>query len=320
MSKRQTLLSVATAQVLALDSTLANDAIVDATANASSALVAVEKTVYEAEYVDITFMDILPVKNLGDPFATSFEYSYVQKAGKAKLAGETGEISWIDAFIGTKSVPLHDGNVGYKYSYKELGRASKLGAKLDPLKAEISMESALRLAQEIAYFGDADRGITGFYNDPDVPELTVSGGIAWSAKPAVDINGDLNNLFGTAYANSKQVEFKPNDPRNRLIVPTALYVILATKIINTVTGQTVLDYLAEHCMWLTGKDKIISSAEAVDVRIYQKDERKVCFYWGDTPKFLAPQANNLTLEVAGSFSIGGTVNRNPNSMYDLIGA
>jgi hypothetical protein len=322
---RTTQLSLVTAMLLGMDGAfatepkIARDAITD---TASSALTVVEREVYSNEYEEITFNKILPVHDMKDPFATSLEYNYVNSTGKAKLASEVGQISWIDAFIGTKSIPLHDGNIGYKYGIKELGRAGRMGVPLDSLKAQESMASALRLAQEIAYFGDATRGITGFYNNPDVPEITVSGGVAWSGKSPENILLDINNLFGTAYANSKLVEFKPESQLNRLILPVDLWTLLNSKIINTVTGETVLDYVIRNSKWIKKSEHVIASPDIASdtVRIYQYDKKKVCFYWGSMPKFLAPQHKDLTLTVAGSFSIGGTVTRKPQSQYDLIGA
>lgn len=320
---RKTQLSLVTAQVLATDAGLfGTDAITDVAEGASSALIAVEKEAYTTDYDDIDFHEILPIINLNDPLASAFQFSFVKSAGKAELAKAIGDISWVDSFIGTKNVPLHDGNVGYKFGHKELGQAGRMGVALDSTKATESMNMALRLAQDIAYNGDAERGITGFFNNPDVLNIGVSGGIAWASKTAEEMLTDFNNLCGTAYATSKQVEFKPNSDTNRVLLPTALWTLISGKVYSALTGETVLDYIVKSSPYITKKEHVRASIHLTDgtIRIYQYDKRKVAFYWGVMPRFLAPQPQNLLLSVAGSYSIGGTVLRRPLSVYDMIGA
>ena len=68
-------------------------------------------------------------------------------------------------------------------------------------------------------------------------------------------------------------------------------------------------------------DQVVASAECPRsmIRIYQKDQKKLAFYWGHTIKFLAPQHIDLELRVPATFSIGGLVVRKPQSVWDLKG-
>ena len=91
-----------------LTSIFASDAITDVSPETvGSALVNVETKAYEADYQDITFDELLPVINLNDETATSFEYMYVTKAGKAQLAKGDGSIAWVDSYLGAKNVKLY---------------------------------------------------------------------------------------------------------------------------------------------------------------------------------------------------------------------
>ena len=301
---------------------VANDAITDVNPESvASSLVKVETEAYKADYTDITFTDILPVINLNDSTATSFAYYYVTEAGKAHLSNNDGKIAWVDSYLGMKQVDLHDGNVGYKYSIKELQRISKLGGRLDSLKVETAVSASLELAQEIAYFGDESRGIVGFYNNPDVPSVAPIGGTDWTGKTAIQIVADINHLFGTAFKTTKQKEFKQNNKTNRLLLPTDKWTQVATTKISENSNTTILEFIAQKCPFISDAKNIISSVELADntMRIYQKDKRKVAFYWGHTINFKAPQSVDLMIQVPADFSIGGTVNRKPLSCWDMEG-
>jgi len=301
---------------------LAQDAIADVSpASVASALVAVEKEAYKAEYQAITYHDIIPVINLNSRTATTFQYPYLTEAGRAELSKGDGSIAWIDSFVGVKSAPLFDGNVGYKFQAKELERAAAVGAPLDSFKAEVAVEASLRLAQEIAFNGDDSRGIVGFFNNPDIPSVTPIGGTAWSTKTADEVLADINHLFATAHSTTKEVEFKPGDNTIRLMLPTEQWGYIATTRVSATSDKTILDFIASSSPWITDKKQIISSPEiaSTKIRIYHFDKKKLAFYWGHMVQFLAPQNIDLSINVPGEFSIGGTAIRKPLSVWDMDG-
>ena len=320
MNKRQKiLLSAVTAGFIA------NDSFADANIETvASALVRVETEAYKADYEDIVFQDLFPIVNLNDRTATSFGFYYVTEAGKAQLAKPDGTIAWVDSFVGMKQAPLHDGNVGYKYTMKELERVGKLGTSLDSLKVEIAIQATLSLAQEIAFYGDESRGIVGFFNNPDIPSvspLAGAGGNTWAEKTPKEILADINHLFSTAFSTTKQQEFKANSKTNRLILPTDRWSYIATTPLNDNSDTTILDFIVSKSVFITAKENVIASAQiATDtMRIYQKDKKKLSFYWGHTVNFKAPQADDLQFKVPADFSIGGLALRKPLSCWDMEG-
>ena len=317
--RKQILLSVVTA------SFLANDSFADVNPeNVASALVRVETEAYKADYEDIIFQDLFPIINLNDRTATSFAFYYVTEAGKAQLNNPDGSIAWVDSFVGMKQAPLHDGNVGYKYTMKELERVGKLGTSLDSLKVETAIQSTLSLAQEIAFYGDEARGIVGFFNNPDVPSispLSGTGGNTWADKTPKEILADINHIFATAFKTTKQQEFKANSKTNRLILPTDKWSYIATTPLNDNSDTTILDFIVSKSAFLTAKENVVASAqiEGSTMRIYQKDKKKLAFYWGHMINFKAPQPDDLQFKVPADFSIGGLALRKPLSCWDMEG-
>ncbi|MBL1293365.1 MAG: DUF2184 domain-containing protein [Thiotrichales bacterium] len=308
-----------------LASILANDGIADVNpADVASALVKVETEAYKVEYQDIVFHELFDVVNLNDTTATSFGYYYITEAGKAQLSNPDGKIAWIDSMLQMKQAPLHDGNVGYKYTLKELARVAKLKTALDSLKVETAIGATLELAQDICFDGDAKRDIVGFFNNLDVPSVSLiagTGGNTWALKTSDEILADINHLFATAFATTKQIEFKIGSKTTRLMLPTALYSLIATKKMSEQSDKSILDYVVKNCPHLTDLKQVIPSAQipADTMRIYQKDKRKIAFYWGHMINFKAPQPDDLNIKVPADFSIGGLVIRKPQSIWDMGG-
>lgn len=301
---------------------LAVDAIADVNPNnVATGLVHIETKAYEADYPAITLPDILPIKNLNDRNATTFAYYYVTRAGKAALSNPDGKINWIDSFVGMKQAPLHDGNTGYKFTVKELGRVNTTGTNLSTFKPKSCVEASLELAQEIAYNGDESRDIDGFFNNPDVANVTPIGGTDWTAKTADEIVADVNHLFGTAFATTKQKEFKPQDPSIRLLLPTAKWSQIANTKMDTTSNKTILQFLVENCEYLKEKSQVIPSPDIASdtMRAYHFNEDKVHFTWGHTIDFKSPQHIDLNIQVPADFSIGGTVIIKPLSVWDMVG-
>ncbi len=319
MDRKKTLLPIVTASLLA------NDNFVNVNPeHVASALVRVETEAYKADYEDIVFQELFPIINLNDRTATSFAFYYVTEAGKAQLNNPDGSIAWVDGFVGMKQAPLHDGNVGYKYTMKELERVGKLGTSLDSLKVKTAIQSTLSLAQEIAFYGDEARGIVGFFNNPDIPStspLSGANGSTWSAKTPQEILSDINHLFAVAFKTTKQQEFKPNNKTNRLILPTDKWSYIATTPLNEYSDSTILDFIVSKSAFLTDKSSVIASPQinSDTIRIYQKDKNKLAFYWGHLVNFKAPQPDDLQFKVPADFSIGGLAVRKPLSCWDMEG-
>jgi len=319
MTRKEIVLSAITASILATDS------FADVNPeNVASALVKVETEAYKVDYEDITFHELFDVINLNDRTATSFAYYYLTESGKAQLSNSDGSIAWVDSMIKMKQAPLHDGNVGYRYSMKELERVAKLGTSLDGIKVETAINASLSLAQEICFFGDESRDIVGFFNNPDIPTISPKAGANgndWENKTPKEILADINYLFATAFTRTKQQEFKVNSKTNRLMLPTAKFSYIATTPLSEVSDTTILEFIVNKSVYITCKENVIPTPQMAEnsIRIYQKDKKKVAFYWGHMVDFKAPQQDNLEFKVAGDFSIGGLALRKPMSVFEMEG-
>jgi len=288
--------------------------------NIASALVLVEQKIYEARHPNITFNKVFPVKSFNDPLATSFTYFYVTGAGKAELQNGDGKISFVDGMVKSKQVPLFDGAVGYKYTNKELKRASAYNINLDEYKGKIAVRSALELAESICYDGDEGREILGFFNNPDIATISPIDGTPWSGKTPKQKLADIIHLFKTGWVQTKQVHLAENNPNNRLMLSTARYADLLEPLSDT-NDKSVLTWIVENLPFITNAEHIIASPKLKEdeMRAYEFDEDKICFNWGHLPEFGIPTPDGLVFVVPAEYSIGGLVIREPLSVWAMEG-
>lgn len=292
-------------------SAIAADSAVDVNiATASEALVRVDQQIYEVEYDDIDFVDIIPIENFNDTAATTFRYYYVEKAGKSELGKENGPINYVDARIKAKDIKIHRGNVGYKYGIHELEQASRTRTPLDPLKAQTAMETTLETAQNICYHGDSSRDISGFYNNNDVAIIAKKVAKTFALMTPIEKLGEINHLFSTAYKQSRKKQFKRKSKTNRLMLTTDMWADIATTPLSeTNPNYTILDYIVAKSPWINNEDQIVDSVhlEAGVIRAYQYDKKKISFIWGHQLRWLAPQREDLSIKRVGDYSLGGLV-------------
>lgn len=316
MNEKTIALSLVLSQILAKDKFTANDS-----QKIAVGLVNVQQKAYLKEYADITYPQIVPVIDLQDPTSEAFEYYEVEEAGKGQFSNEDGKVHYVDAKIKKTFKKLHDANIGYKYTDKELARASKMNVLLSTEKPQICIRTSLRHAQDVCFNGDSSRGIEGFFNHTGITELTPIGGGAWSSKTPKEIVADINHLFTTGWEITKQVEFKIGSDTNRLLLPTAKYSYIANTPMSDANDTTILSFLLKNSQFLSNKEQVLPSPDiATDtIRAYQFDEDKLAFYWGDKIKFKAPQSDDLAIKVPATYSIGGTVVREIQSIIEMKG-
>lgn len=292
-------------------SAIAADSAVDVNiATVSEALVRVDQEIYEVEYDDIDFQDIIPIENLNDTAVQTFRYYYVEKAGKSELGKENGPINYVDAMIKGKDIKIHRGNVGYKYGIHELEQASRMRTPLDPLKAQTAMETTLETAQNVCYHGDANRDISGFYNNDDVAVIAKKVAKTWATMTPIEKLGEVNHLFSSPYKQSRKKQFKRKSKTNRLMLTTEIWADMATTPLSKDNpNYTILDYIVAKSPWITNEDQIVDSIhlEAGVMRAYQYDKKKVSFIWGHKLRWLAPQREDLSIKRVGDYSFGGLV-------------
>lgn len=162
--------------------------------------------------------------------------------GMAKIISNYGDdLPRIDILAAEKPVHVRTLGAAYGYSVTDLQNAQFAGMNINAEKAEAAREAIDRKINAIAWKGDAEYGITGFIDNPNLTEYTVAASGTGSSTKFIDktdeqIIADLNGL-AAAVETATSFEEHPNT----LLLPPKAYTIVSTKRLSY-SDHTILDF------------------------------------------------------------------------------
>lgn len=149
--------------------------------------------VMEAPLTDITYPSLIPVNTSYAEWQPNIAQIMLGAGvGEAKwISGAAKDVPLVDVDASTQSVEFATMAVGYEVNFEELGMAANVGMPIAARKAQIVRRKAEEFTQNVAMFGDADKGWTGLINKTGVTILPAATKAATGTQ-WVNNNGTLN--------------------------------------------------------------------------------------------------------------------------------
>lgn len=331
MSKKTVMITDATANVavqagdsVTFDSRLPT--IDDGMAFFVSQLTAFEARWYKAQYPDVNFGELVDVNTETPEWADEVAFRMYDGVTMGKFIGANADdLPRVAAAAKMFKAPIGYAGNEFEYSLDELRKTAHLGMPLDVSLAELARRGAEEHTQRVVYFGDADRGMTGLFNNPNVPISNST--LDWSTATPIDIIADVNAAITQVWENTLGVH-TPNTiaiPANRWTQlstsfgsaqfpdKSILELLMERNVYTARTGQplTVVprfqlqqEELAKHIPGYTGGDRILA---------YEKNrtnlETHIPMFWRTT----APQPRGLKIVVPAEYKASGVQWRYPMS-------
>jgi hypothetical protein len=205
----------------------------------------IETRVYQRRYPTLNYGLHVPVVTEGNEWAAGTTFFTVDSAGEAKfLSGAATDMPFNQVARNTASHDFAMIGSGWEWSLEEINQATLYGVDLNRTKAFSAADKVERLLNAVAMVGTAEKGWSGFVNDPNVWRVDVAADGAdasalWSAKTADEILRDVNDLIGGVRERSGEVEWIDS-----LRLPPEAFRLIATKRLADGDGYiTVLDFL-----------------------------------------------------------------------------
>jgi hypothetical protein len=287
----------------------------------------IEPQVYNIQYAEIQYPNLIPVDSSGSEWAKSKTFFSLDKVGQAAWFHHlASDIAMADVLRTKYEVNIEMGAIGYYYSTEEISQAMMIpGTNLTTERAEAARRGYQEFMERIAFFGDTTKNWTGLTNDPNVtiaslPADGTGSSITWASKTADQMIRDVNLLLTGIYTTSMQVEMA-----DTILVPTQQYTTLATtRLTNTVASA--LGWLQEFNTYtaLTGQPLTVRAVRGLDtigvgstarLIAYRKDPSILKLHLPMPHKFLPVwQTTPLRFDVPGIFRTGGIEIRRPGSV------
>jgi len=197
---------------------------------------------YDIRYPTMKARQFVPTASDVDPGADTITYWSWDWRGMAKvIANYADDLPSVDAFKTEHKAPVVSIGDSYSWSIQDLRRSAMAGSRLDTRRAAAARMAVERKIDEMAAFGEADTGITGFLNNANVP-LTPPVTGTWSTATPAQIVEDLNTGVQAIIDATMETEIP-----DTVLLDTALFGIIAQTPIATDNQTTILkSFLANN--------------------------------------------------------------------------
>lgn len=190
-----------------------------------------ETEMFKAQYPELKYKQFVDIDNKAPAWTNTVVTRGSDVAGKMKPLGVSGtDIATADVGYKQENLPITTFALGYNYTIQEIGFAMMMGENLDASKAVAVREVTERDLNQVYLNGDDSLGITGVFDNAQVPTSTAGSTIA-----AAIASGDAKNVIDIFSAAYNAVYFSQTNTTHKpsvFGVPTQQYLLLSQNFCN----------------------------------------------------------------------------------------
>ena len=293
----------------------------------------IETDVYQREYEQITYPDLVMVDERAGAYASAIVHFSSDQTGVPALLNQLGgDIPLVQTQRAAHVVPIHEYGLGYTYTYPEIQQAMMAGRDLDMEKPQAaSLASATRL-QAIFESGIPEVNLGGFnnYGGVNVSVATAGGDGSpnWNQKDPDEILTDITNAIQGIFVSTRK-----NHIPNSLALPTGALIHLAGRRLDE-TRISLMEYIRQNNAYttLTGMPLRIVALSGLDTAatgsvagqgrmvMFRNSEDVVRFHLPMPYQISNPiQTNGWTWRWDGMMRVGGLEIRIPEAFRYVDG-
>jgi hypothetical protein len=292
----------------------------------------IETEVYQMQYPDIQYPNLVPVDTSANEWAKSVTFFSMDKVGAADWFHHAAtDMRLADVFRSKFEQGIEMAGIGYRYTLEEIGQALMIpGTNLTNERADAARRAYEEFVEGIAFVGDANKNWTGLVNNATVTRVDAANdGVGttrtWSTKTADQIIRDINDALTGVYTGSNTVEMADTV----LLPPTSLSLASTRRIDGTT--MTVLQYILQYNVYTlqTGQPLVIRSVRQLETAgnsgvkrmvVYRRDPRVVKMHIPMPHRFMPVwQRGPITFDIPGIFRLGGVEIRRPGAVRYVDG-
>lgn len=280
---------------------------------------------YDVLYRDLTFREHIPVNNEGGAGISAFTFRSYSKVGKAKVGNAAAsDLPRADAEGKEYTFKVESVLTSYGYTIDEINAARYSGAPLDARRAESSRRSVEEALNAIAYYGDAEANLPGFFSNSDINETSSS---AWTAKTAEVILAEVNDAFSRIDQNSFG-----KHRGNTLLLPRDRwnYIMTTRSAATAATDMTIARFLVANSPYLNSLDDVkavneCSYFDGVGTAVnrvmvaYDKNPDNLEVVIPQEIEYFNIQERNLEFLIPARCRVVGTIVRYPRAIEFVTG-
>jgi hypothetical protein len=293
----------------------------------------IEQTVYEIQYPDIQYPDLIPVDTSANEWAKSITYFSMNKVGVAGWFHHYAkDIHVADVERSKFEVGVEMADIGYRWTLEEIGQAMMIGMPLSNDRASAARRAYEEFVDRVALLGDTDKNFAGIIDYPGIPTSLASvhagppTGTSWTIKTPDEILEDVNDALTGMWVDTLQIEMA-----DTLLLPVRALALLATRRLNDLSSTTILQWLQQNNIYTftTGRALTIRAVRGLETAgtgdtgrmiAYRRDPQVIKMHIPMTHRFLPVwQTGPLVFDIPGIFRLAGLEVRRPQAMRYVDG-
>jgi hypothetical protein len=294
----------------------------------------IEQQVYEIQYPDIQYPQLIPIDTSANEWAKSVTYFSMNKVGVAGwFHHHAKDIHIADVERAKFEVGVEMADIGYRWTLEEIGQAMMIpGLNLSADRASAARRAYEEFVDRVALHGDTDKNFAGIIDYPGIPTSIADvhvgppTGTSWTLKTADEILADVNEALTGMWVDTLQIEMA-----DTILLPLRALALIATKRLNDLSSTTILQWLLQNNIYsfTTGRPLLIRGVRGLETAgtgdtgrmiAYRRDPQVIKMHIPMTHRFLPVwQTGPLVFDVPGIFRLAGLEVRRPQAMRYVDG-
>jgi hypothetical protein len=276
-------------------------------------LESVKSKTYDKKYPELKMRSLIPVSNEAGPGANTIKYFQYDMVGVAKII-ESYAKDFPRVNVRKKEFrsPVKSLGDSYGYSIQDIREAQMTGASLEQREANAARRAMMQKEDEIAAFGDAETGLLGLFNHPNIPETVLpadgtGSSKLWADKTPDQIIRDMNLIANSIVETTNGVEVP-----NTILLPIEKYTLIASKPRSNDSDTTILEFFLKSNPFIQNVDHYYklkgAGASATDrMFCYKRDPDAVTLEVPVDFEQFPPQEEGMEFVVYCHQRIGGVI-------------
>ena len=272
---------------------------------------------FDIKFAALKARTLIPVSFEAGPGAESIKYEQFDMVGVAKIVADYAK-DFPRADVSAKEFisPIKSLGSSYGYSVQEIRNAQFAGKPLQQRKANAARRSIAQQENTIAYIGDSDFNLPGWFTNPNIPDVALPadgvGSLTTFASKITTpdlIVRDLNSMINAVMTQSNGAELP-----NAMLLPLAQKTQIASTPRSINSDTTILNYVLQNnaagltdCEWvneLAASNGFVADDTAI---VYDRSPDAMTLEIPQDFEQFRPQEKGLEFEVPVHERIGGVL-------------
>ncbi len=210
----------------------------------------IKSKTFDIKYPGLKAIIMIPVSTDAGSGASTITYQQFNQVGIMKIISNyADDLPRADVFGKEFTSKVQSLGGSYGYNIQEIKEANMAGLPLTARKAIAVRKANDQAVNRIGGFGDADSGLLGFLNQPNVPSAvvpagTTSGNVKWDGatpKNPSEILEDMNASVTRVIDITLGVEVP-----NTILLPVVQHRVIATRRLDSGTDTTIKEFFMKN--------------------------------------------------------------------------